>query len=70
LKRFPVFKKHVPLEIGIIHALKVEYDAAQSLKFGFQWVRRQLYARTRKNWYKQALKNGEPRHRLDGTEAI
>lgn len=66
LKKYPLFQNHLLMQVGIIHALKVEYDKNQSLEFGFKWVRQQLRQRSRKAWYRQLINDGAQRYDLDG----
>ncbi len=69
LHTFPAFKDYVLMAVGIVHQIKVEYDKAQTLKFPFMAVRKQLKGRTQKHWYKELiLHTGGMRYNLDGSE--
>lgn len=69
LHTFPLFQKHVPMQIGIreiLQKIHTEQYESGEITFGWSRVKRQLGHRVRKDWYKQALRDGVPRHTLEG----
>jgi len=68
LHTLPLFQKHTPMRIGIFEELKIEQRKLKKAKFGWKEIRQQLYHRVRKDWYRAAIKNREPRCNLDGSE--